>query len=843
MKHLEHDGGATALACGGARRRLALFDNPRWNGIDFVEVGCDSSSLRVHFFGQVPEGLTPAHVRIEGGRRVTGIQALEVWVDAADDPERDDCLHVALNKDGDFSIYRLCLVNPGSDGGPLVQLDPRYACVAFSFKVDCPSDFDCRTEAPCVTAPAAAPEISYLAKDYQSFRQLMLDRLALTMPDWRERHVPDLGVTLVELLAYQADLLSYYQDAVATEAYLGTARRRISVRRHLRLLDYRLHEGCNARAWLALFTDQDHSVLPADVYFATSSRALASINGSAVVSAFDVAALPAGEHRSFQPMLAGDATGIDLYQAHNTISVYTWGDSECCLPKGATRATLLDQRAGQEQARRMLHLKPGDVIIFQERIGPRTGAAADRDPAHRHAVRLTGVRHGHDQLLDTLVLEVAWATADALPFELCLSMRLGAPDCTYVNDITIALGNVILVEHGTPVVEECGVVQGVAADGECACDGSIVDARMHARPFQAGLRQAPLTHCQPPRPHTPASLALLQDPRLAAPRVALDGESAEGMQKWEARADLLASSRDARHFVAEIDDDGYAQLRFGDAELGAMPAAGTTLRARYRIGNGPGGNVGAESITTIVYRSALPQGAQLAACNPMPAAGGIEPEPVLQAKLIAPDAFRHILQRAVTAEDYAELAQADSRIERAEARLRWNGSWYVACVALDPYGAGKAGKAGKDLLQDLARRLYRYRRMGHDLALRPARYVALEVGFEICVLPHYLRGHVKAALADVFSNRRLADGTLGFFHPDRQSFGGAITSSALIGAAQVVDGVQSVCLVTLQRFGQTPDDELERGLLQLDAGQIALLDNDPNFPEHGKLTFDMGGGR
>ena len=50
-------------------------------------------------------------------------------------------------------------------------------------------------------------------------------------------------VALVELLAYAGDQLSYYQDAVATEAYLGTARRRVSVRRHARLVDYPMHDG------------------------------------------------------------------------------------------------------------------------------------------------------------------------------------------------------------------------------------------------------------------------------------------------------------------------------------------------------------------------------------------------------------------------------------------------------------------------------------------------------------------------------------------------------------------------------------------------------------------------
>ena len=72
-------------------------------------------------------------------------------------------------------------------------------------------------------------------------------------------------MTLVELLAYSADQLSYYQDAVATEAYLGTARRRASVRRHARLVDYAMHDGANARAWVV--------VGPAPAAIVPSSRA------------------------------------------------------------------------------------------------------------------------------------------------------------------------------------------------------------------------------------------------------------------------------------------------------------------------------------------------------------------------------------------------------------------------------------------------------------------------------------------------------------------------------------------------------------------------------------------
>src|SRR5690242_7660437 len=49
------------------------------------------------------------------------------------------------------------------------------------------------------------PVIDYLARDYASLRQALLDRLSLTMPGWAERHLPDAGIALVELLAYAGD--------------------------------------------------------------------------------------------------------------------------------------------------------------------------------------------------------------------------------------------------------------------------------------------------------------------------------------------------------------------------------------------------------------------------------------------------------------------------------------------------------------------------------------------------------------------------------------------------------------------------------------------------------------
>ena len=149
---------------------------------------------------------------------------------------------------------------------PAGGFDPLLAATPFAFKVECPSDFDCETVEAGPPPGDLEPAIDYLAKDFGSFRQLMLDRLAVVMPDWQERNVADLGIALVEVLAYAADHLSYFQDAVATEAYLDTARRRISVRRHARLVDYFIHDGSNARAWVCLtvasLSNADGATLP-----------------------------------------------------------------------------------------------------------------------------------------------------------------------------------------------------------------------------------------------------------------------------------------------------------------------------------------------------------------------------------------------------------------------------------------------------------------------------------------------------------------------------------------------------------------------------------------------------
>jgi hypothetical protein len=909
--------GCDALpVCGDHARRVRLREGHTLNGIDYIEVGPDQRTLCVHLFGEIPAGLAIANVRVRGGRRIRGLRVLEVDIDDAGDMHDDACLRVVLDRAGDHSAYCLCLVDAQSPQDPpdawraLDGFDPRYACAEFRVRLDCGEQPDCIAPAAPCNEREPAPAIDYLAKDYASFRKLMFDRLAQTMPQWRERHVPDIGVALVELLAYRADRLSYFQDAVATEAYLETARRRISVRRHARLVDYRMHEGCNARALIAIESDNDITLAIDDVCFAVPPPDEAV----AVPAIVDVKRLDEARARGalvFEPISLDAAASIRIVAAHSTIRIHTWGDELCCLPRGSTRATLVDApwdaapppvieqpayqgeskgapTANVPQTPRVLKLRVGDLLIFEEARGSQTGNPADADPAHRHAVRITRAQPGVDALYGTHIVEIEWDACDALPFDLCLSARLPAPDCARVHDISVVRGNVVLVDHGeslrgecdcaelcapasdavtagvaralaampdacercSELGEECWLVPGSAQYGCCSCDGAVLDERTYAGARTHGLRGTPVTFAVPVRIDAPVCHLLPQDPRDALPQLAVYGGPLEEILvahtpderwRWHARYDLLASAPDDRHFVAEIDDDGAAQLRFGDGTLGRAPQAGEFFRARVRVGNGSVGNVGRDSIVWLIRKSGSLSGIQLRPRNPLPAQGGTAPETLAEAKLYAPGAFRAQIARAITADDYAEIARRTPGQQGAGCALEWTGSWYEANVVVDPLGSETLDAA---LARKVAGALHRYRRIGHDVAVEAARYVPLTIVVKVCVLPDFLKAHVEAELRNRFTAGLRGDGLPGFFHPDRLHLGEAVYASRIVAEAQAVVGVAHAEIATLARMDAlVTDDAIATGVLPMAVREIAQVDGDPDYSEHGNITFVMGGGR
>jgi predicted phage baseplate assembly protein len=288
-------------------------------------------------------------------------------------------------------------------------------------------------------------------------------------------------------------------------------------------------------------------------------------------------------------------------------------------------------------------------------------------------------------------------------------------------------------------------------------------------------------------------------------------------------------------FTVETEADGSAYIRFGDDEHGVRPSAGTAFTANYRVGNGPEGNVGAGTIAHIVTTVSGIAGVT----NPLPARGGSAPESVEHVRQSAPFAFR-TQQRAVTAQDYAAVAQRYPGVERAAATFRWTGSWYTVFVTVERPGGKSVDAAFEGGLREF---LEHYRMAGNDVEIEQAEPVRVNLTMHICVAPDFFQSDVRAALLRVFNSQTRPDGTPGLFSPDSFSLGQPFYLSPLIAAAQEIEGVQSVRIVTFERQDRPGGDGLKQGYLSANRLEVFTLDNDPNFPERGKFRLDLDGGR
>jgi hypothetical protein len=478
------------FSCCSDNRRTALVTNGKIRAIDFLEVvdgkHPPNGTLPVGIERQrtllltIINGLpaTPVvvnNILITGGQSITEIgidwvapaTTLPSQATSADVayfpnlPNAANMLVIRLKNYGDFSPYTLALVQDASAASlatfavaeTLDGFDPQLSSVTFSFKVDCGPEFDCEPPAAICAPPLQTPPvINYLAKDYTTVRQMMLDRLNQLL-NWGAISEADIGVMLAEVVAYACDQLSYRQDAITTEAYLNTARSRISLRRHARLVDYFISEGCNARTFVQVAVSAQVFLPRKGTRFYTTAPGMP--NSLAPGAGNEQAALDAGVV-AFEPMQQAM-----LFPEHNQMNFYTWGDANCCLPIGATEATLMGT---------FPNLRMGDVLVFQEVLGPGTGNAADADLRHRYAVRLTAVTTidaSGNPLVDPLfdvngavitssaqtpqpVTEIQWGSDDALTYPVCISAQY--TDANQVlqslTNVSVVLGNIVLADHG-----------------------------------------------------------------------------------------------------------------------------------------------------------------------------------------------------------------------------------------------------------------------------------------------------------------------------------------------------------------------------------------------------------
>ena len=470
---------------------------------------------------------------------------------------------------------------------------------------------------------------------------------------------------------------------------------------------------------------------------------------------------------------------------------------------------------------------------------PTTGAEADADPTHRAVVRLVDARHTDDPVysdiltageltprLDPLTQDpmplqrVTWRVEDALSRAFCLSNETVLAGL--IRNVSIVRGNVAPADHGRTVRRDgLSIVPGTGRWPLASLPLPDADLTRHSGSFDPPLSADG-------RP-VPGRYDLDASPRDAVPAIHLRSVLTGGARRfWTPVPHLGDSGAYDRYFVAETDDDGATALRFGDDQHGRAPLNVDEVTAFFRIGSGRRGNLSAGALVHAVEPDlafwadpeapvgpvSLDPGdpdadvafAEIARVRqPLPATGGVDRESIEAVRALAPDEVKAIQFRAVTAEDWREMALRHPGVAAAKARFRWVGSWHCVFVAIHPRDPGNlvhlpggGVRLADNFAAEMRAHLVRFKLAGTDLAVRAAQYVPLEIDIRLCIQRGHYRGQVLQAVAEALSNRVRADGSHGFFFLSDLGFGEDVHLSRLYAAVEAVDGVEFLRGVAFQ---------------------------------------------
>ena len=301
--------------------------------------------------------------------------------------------------------------------------------------------------------------------------------------------------------------------------------------------------------------------------------------------------------------------------------------------------------------------------------------------------------------------------------------------------------------------------------------------------------------------------------------------------RWDRVADFSASGPADTHFVLdEITGTVHfgPRIRYADGSIrqhGAAPADGAAVRiAGYRTGGGAAGNVGADTLTSVL--TTIPYVTRVS--NRRAAFGGVDAETVANAKRRGPMSLR-TGHRAVTAGDYSRLArEASSEVARARTLppLEPGGPVRVLIVPNPGPADGQRNlddfALANELIGDVGAYLDERRVLGTSVEIATPYYQGVTVAALIDAVP----GSIPDLVRDRVLTRlyRLIDPITGGPDGNGWPFDTDLNAVALSEIVQAIDGVDRVQDLLLFEFdlrtGERHGDG--RQLIRLDARSLFL---------------------
>lgn len=771
-------------------------------------------------------------------------------------------LRVRTSEPGDFSRYRFQLNDP--------KVDPYFKEVGFSFKANCPSELDC---APlpheCPDEELVDYPVNYLARDFWSFRQALIDFASDRHPGWQDRLEADVGMMLLEVMSALGDEFAYYQDRIARERYFDTATQRRSVRRQARLVDYYLHDGKGGSTWLDLSVTAVNPVntisagtpvwvLPP--FIKAGEPAASRIERSP--SVYEVGHGITQGHAGLTPPLGVLASKANIYKSSafnlrngaNELNAYQWDDSDTCLLVGSTSLDIAGHHAADLPLEDFTNPDvPGKWVVLK--TNPKDASV----PVRVWLVRLISVIDDVDPLVPANITRLAWEDAQATPFEM-------------EYETLVVRGNIVPATAGETLESYFEIEpnpQALVLPSPPPAHLPVRNTCYNQNFSSYAIERSSLLFTLPGSEERDV---VYQGPNIdaVAPEVRLmEGTFLAGAwvtaSEWEWKRAFLGVDSSAptdQHFMLDdgawrrvagyrrVDETNTVQefvhfdyadgrgaaIQFGNGEFGETPVRGSNFRAVYRLAHGRGDDVAADSLTDF-DAAALPF--VITVTNPFGVTDAVDPETSAAARHVAPQAFRAETFRAVRPEDYAAAVEKLAWVQRAGAQFRWTGSWLTVFATPDPKGSFSLTAGERS---DLENQLDRYRLAGREAYGMNPKFANLDLEIEVCVAPASYPGEVKKAVLESLFGRRGVHAHLGFFSPDNWTFGDPLYRARLEAAIQEVPGVRAVEEIHIRRrgwFAKRPFDEL---VYSVAADEIIRVENDPQLPERGSVRLVMKGG-
>lgn len=765
-------------------------------------------------------GIPPTTIfPLRGGTRlIAGDQPGQVQVVKVQAGATPEMLRLVVRPIGDYSTYTLG-VSHGND------FDPLFSEIEFKFRPGC-FNLNCAPVGAPEARPAE-PAIDYLARDYDSLKHVLINAMRDRVPEWAPTSEADLDQVLIDLMAAEGDELADYQDRVMNEAYIARVRKRVALARHGRLMDYHLQEGNQADTLLALKISIPSATIAAD--FGVWSGTDWKLDGAVIFKA---------------------ARKQPCKSVLNEMQLYTWNGVVTALEAGSTAAEIalpapLNPALQADADDFVDLLRSGDhpLLLIEQKLNPETGGSSGVDKSARQIVTLLQGAGAAERVFDPLagqfLVRVHWRPEDRLKRRYCfITDCTGQPPTTGVSAFH---GNLMRATEGRPyriTFRPPGTVLGPMNSSNFlfTSEAQFETTRRWGTIFR--LPEGPLAYLEPPAGgETP-------------PRSTLRVTALPSGDVWTEQTDLIESESEDQDFIVETDEARQSLLRFGNGVNGMAWNVEESGRVEFQVGGGAAGNVGPDALVNF-DRGAFP--AIMQVWNPLDVTNGRDPEPAEDARRRIPEAYRARQLRAVTLSDYVKRARELPEVSNAYARYAWTGSWRTVRVLIDPADT-------EDLSDSLRARLEQHldavRLIGEDLEIRGAQFVALDIKVRVCVHKDYWPEDLRNELELEFSSGYTADGRPGFFNPNLWTFGQPLYASQIVGRALAVTGVDRVLLVAIRRWdgligphtvtvivdpGDGPSRSTEK--IEVRPFEIIRVDNDPSQMEHGRIRFEMEGGR